>query len=48
MAATILDGTKIANDIRGEVAAGVKTMVAAGVRPGLAAVLVGSNHASEI
>jgi len=48
MPATILDGTKIANDIRGEVAAGVKTMAAAGVRPGLAAVLVGSNHASEI
>jgi methylenetetrahydrofolate dehydrogenase (NADP+)/methenyltetrahydrofolate cyclohydrolase len=30
------------------VAAGVKTMAAAGVRPGLAAVLVGSNPASEI
>jgi len=48
MPATILDGTKIANDIRREVAAGVKTMAAAGVRPGLAAVLVGSNPASEI
>jgi methylenetetrahydrofolate dehydrogenase (NADP+) / methenyltetrahydrofolate cyclohydrolase len=48
MPATILDGSKIANDIRGEVAAGVKTMAAAGVRPGLAAVLVGSNPASEI
>src|ERR1700732_2773766 len=48
MPATILDGTKIANDIRGEVAAKVKTMAAAGVRPGLAAVLVGSNPASEI
>jgi methylenetetrahydrofolate dehydrogenase (NADP+)/methenyltetrahydrofolate cyclohydrolase len=48
MPATILDGTKIANDIRGEVAAGVKTMAAAGLRPGLAAVLVGSNPASEI
>ena len=48
MPATILDGTKIANDIRGEVAAEVKTMVASGVRPGLAAVLVGSNPASEI
>ena len=48
MPATILDGIKIANDIRGEVAAGVKTMAAAGVRPGLAAVLVGSNPASEI
>jgi methylenetetrahydrofolate dehydrogenase (NADP+)/methenyltetrahydrofolate cyclohydrolase len=48
MPATILDGTKIANHIRGEVAAEVKTMAAAGVRPGLAAVLVGSNPASEI
>jgi len=48
MPATILDGTKIANDIRGEVAAEVKTMADAGVRPGLAAVLVGSNPASEI
>jgi methylenetetrahydrofolate dehydrogenase (NADP+)/methenyltetrahydrofolate cyclohydrolase len=48
MPATILDGTKIANGIRGEVAAEVKTMAAAGVRPGLAAVLVGSNPASEI
>ena len=48
MPATILDGTKIANDIRGEVAAEVKTMFASGIRPGLAAVLVGSNPASEI
>src|SRR6267154_4489126 len=48
MPATILDGRKIANDIRGEVAAEVKTMAAAGLRPGLAAVLVGSNPASEI
>jgi methylenetetrahydrofolate dehydrogenase (NADP+)/methenyltetrahydrofolate cyclohydrolase len=48
MPATILDGTKIANDIRKEVAAEVKTMAAAGVRPGLAVVLVGHNPASEI
>jgi methylenetetrahydrofolate dehydrogenase (NADP+)/methenyltetrahydrofolate cyclohydrolase len=48
MPATILDGTKIANDIRAEVAAEVKTMAAAGVRPGLAVVLVGHNPASEI
>ena len=41
MPARILDGTKIANDIRREVAAEVQTMVAAGVRPGLAVVLVG-------
>ena len=36
MPARILDGTKIANDIRNEVAADVKSMEAAGVRPGLA------------
>src|SRR5260370_42423435 len=48
MSARILDGIKIANDIRGEVAAEVKTMAAAGVRPGLAVVLVGHNPASEV
>ena len=48
MSAIILDGTKIAQEIRAEVAAEVKTMAAAGVRPGLAVVLVGHNPASEI
>jgi methylenetetrahydrofolate dehydrogenase (NADP+)/methenyltetrahydrofolate cyclohydrolase len=48
MTARILDGTKIASDIRKEVAAEVQTMVAAGVRPGLAVVLAGHNPASEI
>ncbi len=48
MPATILDGTKIAQEIRREVAAEVKAMTAAGVRPGLAVVLVGHNPASEI
>jgi len=48
MPALILDGTRIAQEIRGEVAAEVKTMAAAGVRPGLAVVLVGHNPASEI
>ncbi|MGA7908727.1 MAG: bifunctional methylenetetrahydrofolate dehydrogenase/methenyltetrahydrofolate cyclohydrolase FolD [Candidatus Sulfotelmatobacter sp.] len=48
MPATILDGAKIANDIRAEVAAEVKNMSAAGVLPGLAVVLVGHNPASEI
>jgi methylenetetrahydrofolate dehydrogenase (NADP+)/methenyltetrahydrofolate cyclohydrolase len=48
MPARILDGTKIASDIRSEVAAEVKTMAAAGVRPGLAVILVGHNPASEI
>jgi methylenetetrahydrofolate dehydrogenase (NADP+) / methenyltetrahydrofolate cyclohydrolase len=48
MPARILDGTKIASDIRGEVATEVKAMAAAGIRPGLAVVLVGHNPASEI
>src|SRR5580658_6930592 len=48
MPATLLDGTKIAQQIRGEVAAEVKTMAAADVRPGLAVVLVGHDPASEI
>lgn len=48
MAATILDGNKIASEIRAEVAAEVKNMTAAGMRPGLAVVLVGHNPASEV
>jgi methylenetetrahydrofolate dehydrogenase (NADP+) / methenyltetrahydrofolate cyclohydrolase len=48
MAATILDGNKIANQIRAEIAADVRTLSAAGVRPGLAVILVGNNPASEI
>jgi methylenetetrahydrofolate dehydrogenase (NADP+) / methenyltetrahydrofolate cyclohydrolase len=48
MTARILDGTSIANQIRSEVAAEVKSMAASGLRPGLAVVLVGHNPASEI
>ena len=48
MAAKILDGSKMAADIRAEVGAEVKTMAAGGVRPGLAVVLVGHNPASEV
>jgi methylenetetrahydrofolate dehydrogenase (NADP+) / methenyltetrahydrofolate cyclohydrolase len=48
MSALTLDGTKIAQDIRSEVAAEVKAISASGVRPGLAVVLVGHNPASEI
>src|SRR5579864_4765440 len=48
MAATVLDGIRIASEIRAEVASEVKTMTAAGVRPGLAVVLVGHNPASEV
>jgi methylenetetrahydrofolate dehydrogenase (NADP+) / methenyltetrahydrofolate cyclohydrolase len=48
MAAIILDGNKIGAEVRAEVAAEVKDMAAAGLRPGLAVVLVGHNPASEI
>src|SRR6202035_786384 len=48
MAATILDGNKIAREIRAEVASEVRTMTAAGMRPGLAVVLVGHHPASEV
>ncbi len=48
MSATILDGNKIASEIRAEVAAEVRTMTASGIRPGLAVVLVGHDPASEI
>jgi len=48
MPAIILDGTKIAQEIRAEVAAKVRHFAARGRRPGLAVVLVGHNPASEI
>jgi methylenetetrahydrofolate dehydrogenase (NADP+)/methenyltetrahydrofolate cyclohydrolase len=48
MTARILDGARIASEIRGEVAAEVTVTAAAGVRPSLAVVLVGHNPASEI
>lgn len=48
MAATLLDGNKIAAQIRAEVAADTRSLSAAGMRPGLAVVLVGDNPASEI
>src|ERR1700692_150845 len=48
MPARILDGTKIAGEIRAEVAAQAKSLTAAGVRPGLAVVMVGHNPASEV
>ena len=48
MSALILDGTRLAQQIRSEAAAEVMAMAAGGVRPGLAVVLVGHNPASEI
>ncbi|MGA2905232.1 MAG: bifunctional 5,10-methylenetetrahydrofolate dehydrogenase/5,10-methenyltetrahydrofolate cyclohydrolase [Candidatus Korobacteraceae bacterium] len=48
MPAIILDGTKIAAEIKAEVGEEVKELTAAGLRPGLAVVLAGHNPASEI
>src|SRR5437016_5282115 len=48
MPANVLDGTKTAAAIRAEVSARVRELTAQGLRPGLAAVLVGHNAASEI
>ncbi|HUM00805.1 MAG TPA: bifunctional methylenetetrahydrofolate dehydrogenase/methenyltetrahydrofolate cyclohydrolase FolD [Thermoanaerobaculia bacterium] len=48
MTALPLDGKKVAAQIRAEVAAGVKSLAARGVVPGLAAVLVGENPASAV
>ena len=48
MPARILDGAKIAADIKAEVAEEIRALAAQGLRPGLAAILVGSNPASEI
>src|ERR1022692_260736 len=48
MAARILDGTKIAIEIRAEVTAQARALALSGVRPGLAVVLVGHNPASEV
>jgi methylenetetrahydrofolate dehydrogenase (NADP+)/methenyltetrahydrofolate cyclohydrolase len=48
-AARVLDGRPVAAAIRAEVAAGVSELAARGLRPpGLAAVLVGENPASEV
>lgn len=48
MPAILLDGKQIANEIRLETATEVQNLTAAGIRPGLAVVLVGNNPASEI
>src|SRR5215467_10303704 len=48
MPTRILDGNKLAAEIRAEAASEVRAMSAAGTRPGLAVVLVGNNPASEI
>ena len=48
MPARILDGTKIATDIKAELVAEVRALTEAGTRPGLAVVLVGHDPGSEI
>jgi methylenetetrahydrofolate dehydrogenase (NADP+) / methenyltetrahydrofolate cyclohydrolase len=48
MTARILDGNSISATIKAEVAEQVKSLLASGVRPGLAAVLVGDDPGSQI
>jgi len=49
MTAKVIDGKKIGEDIRKEVAEGVQARLDAGKsRPGLATVLVGENPASQV
>ena len=48
MAATILDGNKIRDQIKAELAEQILALKNAGITPGLAAVLVGENPASQI
>jgi methylenetetrahydrofolate dehydrogenase (NADP+) / methenyltetrahydrofolate cyclohydrolase len=45
---TILDGNKIAAQIRNEVSQEAQKLAAAGLKPGLAVILAGNNAASEI
>ena len=48
MPAKILDGNKIASDIRAQAVQEVQSLAATGQRPGLAVILAGHNPASEI
>src|SRR5260370_36084531 len=48
MTVRILDGTKIRDQIFADLKDEVRLLTAAGVRPGLAAVLVGENPASQL
>src|SRR5215510_7719720 len=47
MTATFIDGTKIAEDIKTEVASEVKELQQRGIRPGLTVILVGDDAASS-
>jgi methylenetetrahydrofolate dehydrogenase (NADP+)/methenyltetrahydrofolate cyclohydrolase len=48
MTARILDGTKIRDQVFADLQSEIRQLAAAGIRPGLAAVLVGDNPASQI
>src|SRR6202045_472866 len=48
MTARVLDGTKIRDEIFGELKGEIARLAGEGVRPGLAAVLVGENPASQL
>ena len=48
MTARIIDGSAIASEIRAGLKQRVQALVARGVRPGLAAILIGDNPASEV
>ena len=48
MTARTLDGLKIRDEIFAELKDEVRLLAASGVRPGLAAVLVGENSASQL
>lgn len=48
MAARIIDGNAIANEIRAGLKQRVQALAARGVHPGLAAILIGDNPASEV
>src|SRR5882762_4466076 len=48
MTARILDGTKIRDEVFAELKGDISRLVSEGIRPGLAAVLVGENPASQL
>jgi methylenetetrahydrofolate dehydrogenase (NADP+)/methenyltetrahydrofolate cyclohydrolase len=48
VSARILDGNKIRDEIKADLLKEIEAMKAAGIKPGLAAVLVGDNPASHI
>jgi methylenetetrahydrofolate dehydrogenase (NADP+)/methenyltetrahydrofolate cyclohydrolase len=47
MTATFIDGTKVGEDLKAEVAAEVKELQGRGIRPGLSVILVGEDAASS-